>query len=126
MTTHHPRRYPIVLITGTPGTGKTLHSTLLAQAQEDSSCPFVHLNIGEIVKEKGFHEGWDDEWQSWTVDEDRLLDYLEETLNPEAEGASTGTRIGEETWLKARLHHRSSRPGAIPRTMGGSRGGPHL
>lgn len=42
------------------------------------------------MKEKGFHEGWDEEWQSWTVDEDRLLDYLEEIINPENAPAETG------------------------------------
>lgn len=64
---------------GTPGTGKTLHSTLLAA---DSSVPMTHLNIGDIVKQKGFHEGYDETWGSYTVDEDRLLDYLEEVVNP--------------------------------------------
>lgn len=117
MTTHHERRYPVVLITGmpspsstplyhpsliarvgrdssdmigTPGTGKSLHSVLLSQSLQTSVTPLVHLNIGDIVKEKGFHEGWDEEWQSWTVDEDRLLDYLEEVINPEAGPAETG------------------------------------
>jgi broad-specificity NMP kinase len=42
------------------------------------------------VKEKGFHEGWDEEWQSWIVDEDRLLDYLEEVINPEGAAADSG------------------------------------
>ncbi|KAI9632355.1 AAA domain-containing protein [Dioszegia hungarica] len=90
MTTHHERKFPVILITGTPGTGKSFHSLLLAQALESSSTPLVHLNIGDIVKEKGFHEGWDEEWQSWTIDEDRLLDYLEEIINPEGGAAATG------------------------------------
>jgi adenylate kinase len=79
MTTHHPRAHPIVLLTGTPGTGKTLHSEVLAGVSES---PLVHLNIGDIVKEHGFHEGFDEEWQSYIVDEDRLLDYLEDVVNP--------------------------------------------
>lgn len=87
MTTHHPRRHPIILLTGTPGTGKTLHSEMLAL---DADVPLQHLNIGDIVKQHGFHEGWDDEWQSYTVDEDRLLDYLEEVVNPADGPAQTG------------------------------------
>lgn len=75
---------------GTPGTGKSFHSLLLSQSLQTTSTPLVHLNIGEIVKEKGFHEGWDEEWQSWIVDEDRLLDYLEEIINPEGAAAETG------------------------------------
>ncbi|WVQ79162.1 hypothetical protein IAT38_001258 [Cryptococcus sp. DSM 104549] len=91
MTTHHPRQLPIVLITGTPGTGKTLHSQLLAaELSDDSALPMVHLNIGDIVKEHGFHEGWDEEWGCWVVDEERLLDHLETVVNPEEGPAATG------------------------------------
>lgn len=90
MTTHHPRQFPIILVTGTPGTGKTLHSTLLASDLASSSTPMTHLNVGDIVKEKGFHEGYDEEWQSYTVDDDRLLDYMEEVVNPQDGPAQTG------------------------------------
>ncbi|ORY29524.1 AAA domain-domain-containing protein [Naematelia encephala] len=94
MTTHHERQHPIILITGTPGTGKTLHSTLLAQnhstSSSSSSSPLTHLNIGDIVKTHGFHEGYDTEWAAWTVDEDRLLDYLEEVVNPQDGPSETG------------------------------------
>ncbi|WVR04015.1 hypothetical protein IAU60_001014 [Kwoniella sp. DSM 27419] len=90
MTTHHPRVFPVVLITGTPGTGKTLHSQLLHQEMVDSTTPMKHLNIGDIVKEHGFHEGWDEEWKCWIVDEERLLDHLEEVINPSESAAETG------------------------------------
>ena len=109
MTTHHTRQHPIILITGkyrpsdiqlssdlltptgTPGTGKTLHSTLLSADASSSSSPVTHLNIGDIVKDKGFYEGYDQVWQSYTVDEDRLLDHLEEVVNPQDGPAPTGT-----------------------------------
>ncbi|WWC99083.1 hypothetical protein V866_005977 [Kwoniella sp. B9012] len=90
MTTHHTREFPIILITGTPGTGKTLHSQLVQQEMSESEIPMKHLNIGDIVKEQGFHEGWDEEWKCWIVDEERLLDYLEGVVNPENGPSQTG------------------------------------
>jgi len=67
-------KFPVIIITGTPGTGKTTHAQLLA---EESPVPLRHINVGEFVKEKGLYEAYDEEWQSYTVDEDRLLDELE-------------------------------------------------
>ncbi|WVF66853.1 hypothetical protein IAT40_001595 [Kwoniella sp. CBS 6097] len=90
MTTHHARKFPVVLITGTPGTGKTLHSQLLSQELAETTTQMKHLNIGDIVKEHGFHEGWDEEWNCWVVDEERLLDYLEGVINPTEGPAETG------------------------------------
>ncbi|GAA5995129.1 nucleoside-triphosphatase [Rhodotorula paludigena] len=75
------RSWPNILITGTPGTGKTTHAAQLVEAlqqhAETSSAPWQHLNVGDFVKEKGCHSGWNEEWQSWDVDEDKLLDELE-------------------------------------------------
>ena len=60
---------PTIIITGTPGTGKTTHAQLLV---EESRIPLKHINVGDLVKEKGLYEQYDDEWQSYTVDEDRV------------------------------------------------------
>ncbi|KAF7966945.1 hypothetical protein HWV62_36362 [Athelia sp. TMB] len=65
---------PVIIITGTPGTGKSTHAALLA---EESPIPLQHINVGDWVKERQLHEGYDPEWQSYTVDEDKLLDELE-------------------------------------------------
>ena len=64
-----PRKAPVIVITGTPGTGKTTHAQLLAQ---QSPVPLQHINVCDLVKEKGLHEGYDEEWQSYTVDEDKV------------------------------------------------------
>lgn len=64
-----PRQYPTILITGTPGTGKSTHAQLLAQ---QSPVPLKHINVGDLVKDKGLHEGYDEEWQSYNVDEDKV------------------------------------------------------
>ncbi|KAI9462195.1 P-loop containing nucleoside triphosphate hydrolase protein [Boletus coccyginus] len=68
------RRYPVIVITGTPGTGKSTHAQLLVQ---ESPIPLQHINVGELVKTHGLHDGFDEEWQSYNVDEDKLLDQLE-------------------------------------------------
>ena len=60
---------PVIIITGTPGTGKTTHAELLAQ---ESPVPLKHINVGELVKEKGLYEEFDEEWQSYIVDEDKV------------------------------------------------------
>ena len=62
------RRYPNIIITGTPGTGKTSHSQALAVALPS----LTHLAINDVVKERGCHEGWDESYKSWIVDEDKV------------------------------------------------------
>lgn len=62
------RSLPNIIITGTPGTGKTTHCEVLAE-----KCPELkHLSVNQVVKDKECHEGWDDEYQSWIVDEDKV------------------------------------------------------
>lgn len=59
---------PVILITGTPGTGKSTLSQLLAQ---ESPVPLQYINIGDWIKDKGLHDGFDAEWQSYIVDDDK-------------------------------------------------------
>jgi len=60
---------PVIVITGTPGTGKSTHAELLSS---QSPVSLKNINISEYVKEKGLYEAYDEEWQSYTVDEDRV------------------------------------------------------
>ncbi|KFY52964.1 hypothetical protein V496_08022 [Pseudogymnoascus sp. VKM F-4515 (FW-2607)] len=69
------RTKPNIIITGTPGVGKTTHCETLA-----ASLGLTHLSINTIVKDKACHDGWDEEYQSWIVDEDKLLDEIEEEV----------------------------------------------
>ncbi|KAI9173336.1 factor activating pos9 [Blastocladiella emersonii ATCC 22665] len=69
------RRLPNILVTGTPGTGKTTTSELLAMATS-----LTHINIGDLVREKSLHEGWDPEYECHIVDEDKLCDELEDIM----------------------------------------------
>lgn len=59
------RKKPNILVTGTPGTGKTTTSSLLSDATE-----LRHINIGELVKQKNLHDGWDDELDCHIINED--------------------------------------------------------
>lgn len=67
-----PRSLPVIAITGTPGTGKTTHAQLLV---EQSPVPLQHINVSELVKEKMLHDGFDEEWQTYVVDEDKVCSY---------------------------------------------------
>lgn len=58
---------PNILITGTPGTGKT---ALSEQVARDAG--FTYINIGEWVREKGLHSGWDEEFQCHILDDDKV------------------------------------------------------
>lgn len=58
---------PNIIITGTPGVGKTSHCEILCQ-----HTGLKHLSINQIVKERGCQEEWDEELQSWIVDEDKV------------------------------------------------------
>ncbi|KAK6212349.1 factor activating pos9 [Pestalotiopsis sp. IQ-011] len=70
------RTEPNIVITGTPGVGKTTHCEVLAERTG-----LRHLSINQIVKDKEAHEGYDDEFQSWVVDEDKLLDAMEDDVS---------------------------------------------
>ncbi|RFU35885.1 hypothetical protein B7463_g421, partial [Scytalidium lignicola] len=69
------RSQPNIIITGTPGVGKTTHCEVLAE-----NTGLKHLSINNVVKERGCHEGYDEEYQSWIVDEDKLLDAIEDEV----------------------------------------------
>ncbi|KAK1760728.1 P-loop containing nucleoside triphosphate hydrolase protein [Echria macrotheca] len=69
------RSAPNIIITGTPGVGKTSHCEQLAERTG-----LKHISVNQVVKEKECHEGWDEEFQSWIVDEDKLLDAIEDEV----------------------------------------------
>lgn len=62
---------PNILVTGTPGTGKTTTCELVAQATG-----LRHINVGDLVKSEELHSGWDDEFNCWIIDEDKVLSVL--------------------------------------------------
>ncbi|BBN18448.1 adenylate kinase [Marchantia polymorpha subsp. ruderalis] len=70
------QRGPNVLVTGTPGTGKTSTCALLASATR-----LNHINIGELVQGLELHDGWDDQLQCLVINEDLVIDHLEEKMS---------------------------------------------
>eukprot|EP00796_Vickermania_ingenoplastis_P005940 gene5940-4249_t len=65
-----------ILITGTPGTGKTSMTTLLAETLPD----FIPIEVGKLVKENHWFSEYDSELDTHIIeeaDEDAMLDYLE-------------------------------------------------
>jgi adenylate kinase len=69
-------KLPNILVTGTPGTGKTTLASSLAEKLQ-----LKHIIVGDFVKEYECHEGYDEEFQTYTLDEDKLCDLLEPILN---------------------------------------------
>ncbi|KAI5966142.1 FAP7 [Candida pseudojiufengensis] len=79
------RRYePNIIITGTPGCGKSSHSQSLVDQLnhdlKDLTTQFKHFNISELAKERDLIESYDKKLDTSIIDEDKLLDSLEEDL----------------------------------------------
>ncbi|KYQ90659.1 hypothetical protein DLAC_09293 [Tieghemostelium lacteum] len=69
------RNKPNILITGTPGTGKSSLAEQIANSHQ-----FNHFDISQLVKEKGLDDGFDEEFQCLIIDEDKVCDELEEPM----------------------------------------------
>ncbi|KAL1208598.1 Adenylate kinase isoenzyme 6 -like protein [Cardamine amara subsp. amara] len=69
------RPKPNLLITGTPGTGKSTTASAVAQATN-----LRYICIGDLVKEKNLHDGWDDKFKSYIINEDLVCDELEDVM----------------------------------------------
>jgi adenylate kinase len=69
---------PNILITGTPGTGKSS----LAQLASEKLAPkgFKYIDVTALIRDHECHEGMDEEFNSLIVDDDKLLDVMEELL----------------------------------------------
>lgn len=76
------RSLPNIIVTGTPGVGKTTTATqLLSLASSWSpSINLKHLSINDLVKSRECHSGYDEEMQTLIVDEDRLMDEVEKEI----------------------------------------------
>ena len=75
------RKRPNILVTGTPGVGKTCTASRIAE-----KLSITHINVGEIIQLHKCYDGYDDELQTHILDEDALLDILEPLIATEEGG----------------------------------------
>ncbi|CDS40943.1 TAF9 RNA polymerase II TATA box binding protein [Echinococcus multilocularis] len=66
------RVLPNILITGTPGCGKTTLATELARVSGLS-----YVSVNDIAKEGGLYDGFDEVNECYVLDEDRVIDEIE-------------------------------------------------
>ncbi|KAF6028039.1 AK6 [Bugula neritina] len=66
---------PNILITGTPGTGK---STLGKELAERASLNYI--NVGELAQLNNYFDGYDEERQCPILNDDQVVDEMEDTM----------------------------------------------
>lgn len=88
-TTPNKRRRPNVLITGTPGTGKTTLAALIVERlnenymnnendDDDNGTEFAkHINVGELIQVHQLYDGYDNILDTYILDDDKLIDHLD-------------------------------------------------
>jgi adenylate kinase len=64
------RNKPNILITGTPGTGKSSLAEMLMHEIDGMK----HLNVSEIIKERKLADRFNEEWNTWEFDDDKAFD----------------------------------------------------
>jgi len=98
------RTKPNILITGTPGVGKsTLCAELLKSPTEDlAGVQYKWYDINKIARDRDCYDGYDDELQCDILNEDRVMDELEPRM---ADGGAIleyhGCDFFPERWFDA-------------------------
>ncbi len=81
-------RAPNVLITGTPGTGKTTTAEAVAAA-----VGATHVDVGKAIREQELHSGWDEEFDCHIVDEDKARTSAVQRAATRSASAACGVRL---------------------------------
>ena len=75
-------KLPNILITGTPGVGKTTFAALLQEKlKELKNLDFKIVNVGKLIHEKKLYKNWNKEFDVPEFDDDMVNDELEPLLN---------------------------------------------
>uniref|UniRef100_UPI00358F67CE adenylate kinase isoenzyme 6 n=1 Tax=Myxine glutinosa TaxID=7769 RepID=UPI00358F67CE len=71
-------KLPNILITGTPGVGK---STLAAELAAKFGTDYEYVSVGDLAAEEELYDGYDEVHKCHILDEDRVVDELEEKMS---------------------------------------------
>lgn len=66
------RTRPNILVTGTPGVGKTATASMIAERTG-----MRHIAVGDLISQHKCYDGKDEDLDSFLLDEDKLLDVME-------------------------------------------------
>lgn len=75
-------KLPNILVTGTPGVGKTSFSMLLTDSLNDRlqsqsiGKQFLYINIGKLITENKLYTDWNEEFDVPEYDEDKVLNQI--------------------------------------------------
>ena len=70
------REKPNILVTGTPGVGKT---TLASDVSEETG--LEHVNVGDFVKMHNLQDSWDEQRNAAVVDDDEVILKMQSFFN---------------------------------------------
>lgn len=66
---------PNILITGTPGTGKTTLGGMIKDAAS-----LNHIEVSKLITDKELHDGYDEKFDTYILNEDKVCDELEDVM----------------------------------------------
>ncbi|KAJ2723443.1 factor activating pos9 [Coemansia sp. Benny D115] len=72
-----PRSSPNILITGTPGTGKTTTAEMLSLA-----AGLQKITVGDLIQANNLHDGYNEEFDTYWLNEDKVVDEMEPMMAP--------------------------------------------
>ncbi len=78
MSSPEERKKPNILVSGTPGVGKTSTATIISE-----KLGLHHVNVGEVIKQNKCYTDYDQTLDTHILDEDKLLDILEVDFDTE-------------------------------------------
>jgi adenylate kinase len=68
---------PNILITGTPGTGKTTLAAAIASAHPEMR----HVELSKLIGTQELYESKDEHFDTLIFDDDKVVDYLEDVMD---------------------------------------------
>ena len=74
MDTSNKKQGPNILVTGTPGVGKSATASLLCTQAEGMR----HLDVSSLISQKKLYDEWDDERGCSIFDEDKARDDVDD------------------------------------------------